>query len=122
MTERLSFTKYENECLPRFRQKINEAESTEDVKKFFVYTMKDFLESVFEGNVEIQYDDVSLKPHGQSPYSVSERLFSTNVFKSLWSRSDLPRVIGRFAASATRRYRRLEKHREKTDAKIRMQG
>jgi hypothetical protein len=122
MTERLSFTKYENECLPRFRQKINEAESTEDVKKFFVYTMKDLLESVLEGNVEIQYDDVSLKPHGQSLYAVSERLFSTNIFKSLWSRSDLPRVIGRFAASATRRYRRLEKHREKTDAKIRMQG
>jgi hypothetical protein len=120
MTERLSFTKYENEYLPRFRQKINEAESTEDVKKFFVYTMRDLLRSVLQGNMDIQYEDVWLKPHAKSPYAVSERLFSTNTFQSLWSRSDLPRVMGRFAETATRRYRRLEKHREKTDAKIRM--
>jgi hypothetical protein len=120
MTERLSFTKYENEYLPRFRQKINKAESKEDVKKFFVYSMRDLLERVLEGNVDIRYDDVSLKPYGESSYAVSERLFATNTFKSLWSRSDRPRVIGRFAASASRRYRRLEKHREKRDAKMRM--
>jgi hypothetical protein len=120
MTERLSFTKYENECLPRFRQKINEAESTEDVKKFFVYTVKDLLESVFEGDMEIQYDDVSLKPSSKSQYAVSERLLSSKHFKSIWSRSDLPRMIARFAESAIRRCRRLEKHHEKTDAKIRM--
>jgi hypothetical protein len=120
MTERLSFTKYENEYLPGFRQKINEAESTEDVKKFFVYTMRDLLRSVLQGNMDIQYEDVWLKPHAKAPYAVSERLLSTNTFQSLWSRSDLPRVMGRFAEAATRRYRRLEKHREKTDAKIRM--
>jgi hypothetical protein len=122
MTERLSFTKYENECLPRFRHKINEAESTEDVKKFFVYTVKDLLESVFEGNMDIQYEDVSLKPRSKSQYAVSERLLSYRDFKSIWSRSDLPRVIGRLATSASRRYTRLEKHREKTDTKIRSQG
>jgi hypothetical protein len=120
MTERLSFTKYENECLPKFRQKINEAESTEDVKKFFVYTVRDLLRTIFEGKMQIHYEDVALKPHGKSQFAVSERLRSSKNFKSIWSASDLPQVIGRFAESATRRYRRLEKHREKTDAKIRM--
>ena len=61
MTERLSFTKHEHEFLPNFRQRINEAESTEDVKKFFVYTAKELLESIFEGKMEFEYGDLCLR-------------------------------------------------------------
>ena len=41
MSKRLSYTKYEQELLPDFRAKINRAESTEDVKKFFVRTIQE---------------------------------------------------------------------------------
>jgi hypothetical protein len=43
MTKQIFFSKYEQKVLPNFRQKINEAESTEDVKKFFIYTVKELL-------------------------------------------------------------------------------
>jgi len=48
MTKQLSFTKYEHKILPNFRQKISKAESTEDVKKFFVYTAKELFENILK--------------------------------------------------------------------------
>jgi len=37
MTKQISFTKQENELLPDYRNKLNQAESVEDVRKFFIY-------------------------------------------------------------------------------------
>lgn len=120
MTTQFSFTKYEHEVLPTFRQKISKAESTEDVKKFFVYTAIHLLKTVFEGKMNFEYEDITLLPHSKSQYSVSERILSSDHFKSVWNNSDLPRVIYRLALSAMNRHRHLEKHPEKTDSKIRM--
>ena len=46
MTKQISFSKYEQKVLPNFRQKISQSESIEDVKKFFIYTVKELLESI----------------------------------------------------------------------------
>ena len=120
MTRRLSFTKYENKLLPNFRQKINKAESSADIKKFFNYTISDLFEHVFEGKVQFLYEDIDLiwdkKPH----YSLSQRLFLSKEFKTIWNDSDLPRMVQKMAGTAMRRYKHLEKHPEKTDSKIRM--
>lgn len=120
MTEKLSFTKYEHECLPAFRQRINKAESVEDVRKVFAYTTRVLVEKIFSGEVKIRDDDVALELHEKSGFSLSSRLVSAKGFKSTWDNSDLPRMVGRFAETAGRRIRRLEKHSEKTDSKIRM--
>jgi len=52
MKKKFSFTRCEREILPNFRQKIGKAESTEDVKKFFVYTVNELFRNVFEGQLE----------------------------------------------------------------------
>ena len=120
MTRQLSFSKYENALLPEFRQKINHAESAEDLKKFFAYTAKELFENVFAGKIVFEYDDVAFRPEDDPHYKVSERLFAKEDFKSVWNDSDLPHVIARFVKPALNRYKHLEKHPEKTDAKIRM--
>ena len=120
MTEKQSFTKYEHDCLPGFRQRINKAESVEDVRKVFAYTTRILAEKIFSGEVKIRDDDVSLEPSEKSRFSLSDRLSSTKGFRSTWDNSDLPRMVGRFAETAARRLKHLEKHPEKTDAKIRM--
>jgi len=120
MTEKHSFTKYENECLPAFRQRINKAESVEDVRRVFAYTTRILVEKIFSGEVKIRDEDVTLQPSGKSCFSLSNRLCSAKGFKSTWDNSDLPRMVGRFADTAARRIKHLEKHPEKTDAKIRM--
>jgi len=120
MTEKLSFTKYEHECLPAFRQRINKAESAEDVRKVFAYTTRILVEKIFSGTVKFRDDDVTLDLSERAHFSLNNRLFSAEGFKSAWNNSDLPRMVGRFAETAARRIKHMEKHPEKTDAKIRM--
>jgi hypothetical protein len=121
MSRQLSFTKQENELLPKFRKMVNEAESTEDVRKFFVYCIQELCTQAFAGRVQVQFEDVGLLPEGQPPYAISEALRSSAPFAEVWQGSDLPQIIGRFAELAQRRYRHLAKNPEKTEAKIRME-
>ncbi|MFH7319130.1 hypothetical protein ACHHRT_00810 [Desulfurivibrio sp. D14AmB] len=121
MTTQLSFNKDENELLPDYRNKIGKAESTEDVKKIFAQTMGALLTRVFNGNLQVEYDDISLAPQTEArPFTLSDRLGGRSEFAELWEKSDLPHVIGRLAQTAQNRYRHLEKHPEKTNSKIRM--
>lgn len=120
MTIKLSFTRYERKILPNFRQKISKAESTEDVKKFFFYRVKEFFNIVFEGQLRVEDEEVKLTPDSEPFYRLSKRLLSSWDFTSVWNESDLPRVINRLAESSVRRCKNLAKHPEKTDSKIRM--
>ena len=120
MTKKVSFTRHERKILPNFRQKISMAESTEDVRKFFVYTVKELFNSVFEGQMGFEDEEFKLTPDRKPYYRLSERLLSSKDFRSVWNESDLPRVINRLAESSIRRCKHLEKHPEKTDSKVRM--
>lgn len=119
MVRQMSFTKYENQVLPNFRQKLNQAESTEDVKKFLFYTAKELFDSIFEGSLTLDYEDISLVPDGEPVYRLSRRLKASETFRAVWEDSDLPHVMHRLAESARKRYKHLEKQPEKTDSKIR---
>jgi glycyl-tRNA synthetase beta subunit len=120
MTERISFTKYEHDSIPLFREKITKAESIEDVKKVFAQTMRMLIMDILQEQLKVRDDDVVLQPNSDTPYEVSDRLLSLQNFKALWERSDLPQVISRFAQSASGRYRHLEKKPEKTESRIRI--
>ncbi|NLX19426.1 MAG: hypothetical protein GXY53_09145 [Desulfobulbus sp.] len=115
-----SFTKIENELLPKFRKQLNEAESTEDVKKFFVYCIQELCDEAFDKQVSLQFEDISLQPEGEQPFLIADHLLTKTDFVDAWQNSDLPHIIGRFADQALGRYRRLEKNPAKTEAKIRM--
>jgi len=120
MTKQLSFTKYEHKVLPNFRQKINKAESTEDVKKFFTQTAKELFEDIFGEKMIFGHEDFNLRMDNAPPYTLSDRILSSENIKSVWNESDLSRVVLRLAASAMRRYKHLENNPEKSDTKIRI--
>ena len=117
---KISFRKFEHKILPQFRRRINEAESTEDVTKAFLHSIIAFSDSAFEGRVPIGSDEVSFRPYRQPYFLLDRQLFEDSYFRSVWKDSDLRHVFERLAESAMNRYRHLEKHREKRDAKIRM--
>ncbi|MBI5558818.1 MAG: hypothetical protein HY885_14410 [Deltaproteobacteria bacterium] len=120
MTMQLSFTKIENELLPEYRRKIGSAESTEDVKKFYVYTMQDLFRQVFGGKIDLDFEDISLQPDQQPSFVISTVLLDKDDFTYVWNTSDLPNLVGRFTETAVKHYRHLEKNPKKTEAKIRM--
>jgi len=119
MEKQISIVKHENTILPGFRNKISRAESTEDVKKFFVYSVRELLVNIFQDNKFQDFDAIKLSPMGKPHYEFSKTIASYAEFSSVWKNSDLSRVIRRMAETAVHRYRHLEKNLEKTTAKIR---
>jgi hypothetical protein len=120
MNKQISFTKYGNQVLPHFRERISKAESTEDVKKFFIYTARELFAGVFAGELELDYEDVALTPKTAPHFTLSDRLLADARFAASWHDSDLPTIIGHLADTAVKRYTRLEKNPAKSQAKIRM--
>ncbi|MFP4159512.1 MAG: hypothetical protein ACLFQ9_07885 [Desulfobacterales bacterium] len=118
MSKQTSFTKHERKVLPEFRKKINNSESTEDVKKFFSYTAASLFKEILPEDVTVEFDDVRLAPDDDPPFELSDRIMAVHEFSSAWENSDLSNVLDRFAEAALNRYRRLEKNPEKTDSKI----
>lgn len=119
MTEQFSFARFEKEILPNYRNKLNNAESTEDVKKFFVYTVQDFWFKVFHDASRIEYEDVTLAPTKNPPYTLSGRIVNDQQFCEVSKKSDLAYILERLAGTAAKRYQHLERNPEKSDSKIR---
>jgi len=120
MSRQISFSKYGNKVLPHFRERISKAESTEDLKKFFVYTTRELLTGVFAGELQLNYEDVALAPKTPPHFILSDRLLADPRFAASWKDSDLANILGSLAGKAMKRYIHLEKNPAKSVAKIRM--
>jgi hypothetical protein len=118
MARQLSFSKYEQELRPELRQNLNIAESTEDVKKFFVYTIQKLFGRVLEGKEAFTYEDIRLAPQEQSGFIISDKLLGDPEFAAVWRSSDLSNIVKRIADSAGKRHKHLLKNPAKTEAKI----
>lgn len=123
MTVQHSFSKIEKELLPAFRQQIGSAESTEDVKKFFVHTISELISRATEEKLKPRYEDITLKtksPEDSSKFQFSDFITSNSEFDTIWKSSDLSSIMDRFAAAACNRYTHILKNPSKSEAKIRM--
>ncbi len=123
MTKRISFTKHLHKITPKFREEMNLAESTEDVKKFFSYAVKELIKEILleqkpEEEISISEEDIIFVPERPPYFEISESLISK--IKDLWEKSDLPQIIEKLAEGALGRYKHLERNPEKTEQKIRM--
>ena len=117
MSEMFSLTKYEHQVIPGLRDQLNRAESVEDVKKFFVATIQEFLQLATEGKLLANYEDISLQPAKSPYYSMSKAITDNEAYKSLTT-SDMDAVLQRMAEQAAHRHKHLEKNNEKTRLKI----
>jgi hypothetical protein len=118
MARQLSFSKYEQQLRPELRQNLNIAESTEDVKKFFVYTIQKLFGRVLEGKEAFRYEDIRLAPLEQSGFIISEKVLGDPEFAAVWQNSDLSNIVKRIADAASNRYKHLQKNPAKTESKI----
>ena len=118
MARQLSFSKYEQQLRPELRQNLNIAESTEDVKKFFVYTIQKLFGRVLEGKEDFQYEDIRLAPLEQSGFIISDKVLGDPEFAAVWQNSDLSNIVKRIADAASNRHKHLQKNPAKTESKI----
>ena len=120
MGNQISFNTLGNECVHKFRDKINNAENIVDIRNHFAFTIIDFLNQIFEkSQLDIDADDIKFNPEIKELYNISDRLTNNLEFRKIWDISDLKNVIHKFADSANKRYIHINKHNEKTNKKIR---
>ncbi|MBS3758857.1 MAG: hypothetical protein KGY61_09360 [Desulfobacterales bacterium] len=119
MSRQVSFTKYERKILPDYRQRISSAESSQDVKKFFVYMVGMLFNEIFGEKITLEDNDIRLTPERSAGYQLSRELRANPELIETWRTSDLSDLLDRMAEVACNRYRHLEKHPEKTSSKIR---
>lgn len=118
MAPQQSFTHVENELLPKFRKRIDEAESAREVETAFGDCVRELIGKASAGAVELAPEDMRLQPETAS-FLLGEDIRAREAFKQLWDDSDLPRIVGRFAELAQHRHAHLAKKPAKTEAKIR---
>ncbi|MDX9896950.1 MAG: hypothetical protein RBS34_15985 [Desulfofustis sp.] len=119
-TQQKSFSKAENEVMPEFRRRINEAESTEDVKKFFTYTIRELFDKIFPDGAQVNLDEIRLQPEESPGYWISESVLGREDVTGVWSMSDLPNILERLAQVAGKRHAHLMKNPQRSESKIRM--
>ncbi len=117
MTAMMSLSKYENQVLPKLRDQLNHAESVEDVKKFFVGVVQEFLGLATDGDVTADYEDISLLPEQTPSYGLSPQLTNNTAIKAL-ADSDLNAILARLSEQAANRYKHVAKNNIKTNLKI----
>lgn len=118
MAPQQSFTHVENELLPKFRKRIDEAESAREVESSFGDCVRELIGKASAGAVELAPEDIRLQPE-TATFLLGEDIRAQEPFKQLWDNSDMPRIVGRFAELAQHRHAHLAKKTAKTEAKIR---
>lgn len=118
MTQQKSFTQVENSLLPKLRNTLTQARSTEDVKKMFNYCMRDLFREISGGVLDVGMEDIVLLPATES-YRIDDNFRALDAFVQAWTDSDLPRIVGRIAEICLHQHTHLAKNPEKTEAKIR---
>lgn len=119
MEKQKSFSHIEQELRHIYRNNLNNAESDEDVKKFFVYVVRDLFNEAYNGQVIISHDDISLDENRMEFFVLKDPLKKNKSFMAVWNNSDLPKIVGRMAENGINRIRHLEeRHPDKTEAKM----
>jgi len=118
MTRQISFTRIEQALLPGFRERMDRAESTEDVRKFFAEVASTLLSDALGEPGAIRLEQVRLAPGEPDGYVLSDEIQSRAGFADTWEGSDLPRIMSQLAGKAVNRYVHLDKNPEKTESKM----
>jgi len=113
----LSFSKLEKSLLPKHRNRLSHAESVEDVKKFFFYSVKEFF-SKSSKECQLADGDIELAPRRGTYFNVSPHMQNNVNFNELWQTSDMPVIIQRLAKSSVHRYQHLAANNLKSNLKI----
>lgn len=119
MGKHISYSHVENEIRAHFRNNLNQAESSEDVKKFFVYAVQELLGKAFEGKIIVDFGDIELtEGDEEQAFIIHKRLLHDIVFMDAWYNSDLPTIVQRLARTAIKHVKHFGKMPDKTEAKM----
>lgn len=118
MNKQVSYSKIENEVRAHFRNNLNQAESSEDVRKFFAYAVRELIDKAFEGEITFHFGDIELASGQEQAFLIHQGLLHDLTFMNAWHNSDLHPIIERMAVTAAKHLKHFDKMPDKTEAKM----
>ena len=102
-----------------FREKISHAEDRIDLMNSFSMAAREVVKKGIRIEADIRIDDITLDVDSVKGFNYSDRVREIPEFKQLLSETDIESQIVHLADAAKKRCKRLLKHTEKTNLKIR---
>ncbi|WP_291326255.1 hypothetical protein [Desulfovibrio sp. UCD-KL4C] len=117
--DKVSFNAYERNVEPAYRDMIDKAESTVDIRNFFERTALNFLQETVGDRLDIKPESISFAPDSEQGYRISPILIENSEFQEIVEHSDLANILDRFTDRAVKKYAHLDRrHQGKPEARI----
>jgi hypothetical protein len=113
-----SLTKHENELSRSLRQRVNSAESTQDVQNAFAAFLRDMLSRATGSEVVLDEGDVRVDPKVEDGFILGPGITANKDFAGFLERSDLLPILRRQAIDSVNRINHLGKNTLRAEAKI----
>ncbi len=113
-----SFSKVEKSIASQFRAKLDQVEGMPELADLLCSTLATVCSEAVP-IMDFTSDDFSFDPLAPPYFKVDRSLLRSPAFRLVWDNSDLKAIGCRLAHSCYKRTRRMERHCEKTNAKIR---
>jgi RNA binding exosome subunit len=117
MNEQLSYVKHQNALIHQYRERINHAESEQDIKRMFFQIMKDLFIDIFEDDLGLEFNHVNLRPDEKTFFRLDSQIAQHPRLHVALEHSDLQLILSTFAKQACHH---LQRHPENTERKIRI--
>ncbi|SMF03659.1 hypothetical protein [Desulfovibrio gilichinskyi] len=117
--DKVSFNAYEREVEPAYRDMIDKAESTVDIRHFFERTALAFLQETIGDRLDIKSESITFAPDSEQGYRLSPVLIESSEFQEIVDNSDIENILERFTDRAVKKYAHLDRrHQGKPEARI----
>lgn len=119
MPRMLSFTRYEKELVPGYRNSLNHAESRDEVNQVFERTVGRLFAKAFGDETVPAPGVFALAPRESLHFTFREDFLKRDEVNAAWEGSDLPHVLGRLAEAGVGRLANIDQGSAKSQAKPR---
>ncbi len=115
MQPRFSFSGIENELVHWFRNRLNQSESDADVRKCFFQLCRRYFREVFAGQIELEFNDISLVD--KAPwYDIRSSISRSSAYEEATGNSDFLDILERFARQAAHHLCHQKKNPAKSES------
>lgn len=118
MQHRASLTRHENELSRALRQRVQSAESAQDVQQAFALFLKDMLARATGHELVLEEGDVRVDPAVPEGFVLGPGIAANPDYARFLEGSDLPEILRRQAEDAVNRINHLKRNTVKAEAKL----
>jgi hypothetical protein len=118
MNEQQSYIRYQNALIHQYRERINHAESDQDLTRMYFQIMKDLFIDIFEDDLGLEFHHIDLLPDTEPFFCLDSKIAEHPRMQAALEHSDIQSILSNFARQACHHLLHLQRHPENTESRI----